>query len=428
MPGSCGESGHGCGDEVILAENRKRARAAPAGGVKERVSVRSVRKELGRGSFGDIARELRKWKEAEGYRPVIEQADLPEAFERRLSVIARELLEMARVEAARAKLADFVAAEDGRAAERDVLDEALDRVGFLEERVAALQAEVDRLRAGGAAELVGGPVESVVVEAHPDPKSAAMAGIVGELRGRHLAREADAFWARVREAVETTVRRRGPLAIHPLFKALPDRLKQDGERAGFPLTEAWLRYHLLRLVEDGEGLALDGHRFGLAGPAPDTGGAASPEPSPAGAAAELGRRRFWRRFVHEVHDLLAKEGPMTAEDILGRMGPAWVEASKQFQPLTTGRLRYKLRGRIAEERPFEELPDGRSRPCRAMRPGMASARWRRRGTASALRRWLGRSSAWEGPETAQDIKAKVQGAYVRALQSRTMYGRRGSRM
>ncbi|MCY4507168.1 MAG: DNA-binding protein, partial [Acidobacteria bacterium] len=125
---------------VWTAADRIRARPAPPGGTKERVSVRTVRRELGGGSFGDIARELRKWKDREDYRPAIERADLPEAFERRLTVIGRELLEMARVEAARAGLADFVGAEDRRAVARDLLDEALDRGDLLEERAPGFPA------------------------------------------------------------------------------------------------------------------------------------------------------------------------------------------------------------------------------------------------------------------------------------------------
>lgn len=346
-------------NEVYLAADRIRAREAPAGGVKERVSVRSVRKELGRGSFGDIARELQKWKDKEDYRPVIEQADLPEAFERRLTVLGRELLEMARVEAARSKLADFVSAEGRRATERDLLDEALDRVDFLEERVATLQAEVDRRDAGGATTTGDKPVAAVEAEAPPDPEAAAMAGFVGAIRGKRLAEEADAFWERVREDVEALVGKHGPMAVHPLFKALPDGLKKEGERVGFPLTAAWLRYHLLQLVKEGGGLTLVGYRFGLAGPAPDMDDKASPEPTAGDEAAKTGRRGFWRRFIREVHGLLAEEGPMTVEEILARMGPDWVGATERFQKVTVGRLRYKLRGRIKEHRPFEELPGDR---------------------------------------------------------------------
>ena len=134
---------------VWTAADRIRARPAPPGGTKERVSVRTVRRELGGGSFGDIARELRKWKDREDYRPAIERADLPEAFERRLTVIGRELLEMARVEAARAGLADFVGAEDCRAAARDLLDEALDRARQSNPALRQARAATEAAKAAG---------------------------------------------------------------------------------------------------------------------------------------------------------------------------------------------------------------------------------------------------------------------------------------
>jgi hypothetical protein len=344
---------------VWKAADRIRARLPPTGGIKERVSVRTVRRELGGGSFGDIARELRKWKDREDYRPAIERADLPEAFERRLAVIGRELLEMARVEAARAGLADFVGAEDRRAAERDLLDEALDRVDLLEERVEGLQAELDRARADGAPAAESVPPVSAAGGAASVPQGRAGAGFVDTAYGLKLAREANDFWGRVRDAVEAAVRRRGPLAVHPLLRALPSQLKEEGERAGFPLTEAWLRYHLLRLVEDRKGLTLVGHRFGLAGTEPEPDVAATPEPLPVDAVAAMAKRPFWRRFMREVHALLAKGGALTAEGILGGLDPELVAATGHFQRITPGLLRWKLRQRIAERRPFEELPDGR---------------------------------------------------------------------
>ncbi|GAN46232.1 hypothetical protein ME121_0235 [Methylobacterium sp. ME121] len=344
---------------VWTAADRIRARPAPPGGTKERVSVRTVRRELGGGSFGDIARELRKWKDREDYRPAIERADLPEAFERRLTVIGRELLEMARVEAARAGLADFVGAEDRRAVARDLLDEALDRVDLLEERVAALQAELDRVRAAGTQAGGAAPPVSAAGEAGSLAQGRAGPGFVDTAHGLKLAREANDFWGQVRDAVEAAVRQCGPMAVHPLLRALPTRLKEEGERAGFPLTEAWLRYHLLRLVQDGNGLTLVGHRFGLADPDPEPDVAATPEPPLAEAVAAMGKRPFWRLFMREVHALLARGGAQTAEGILGGLDPELVAATGRFQRITPRLLRWKLRQRIAERRPFEELPDGR---------------------------------------------------------------------
>jgi hypothetical protein len=344
---------------VWTAADRIRARPAPPGGTKERVSVRTVRRELGGGSFGDIARELRKWKDREDYRPAIERADLPEAFERRLTVIGRELLEMARVEAARAGLADFVGAEDRRAVARDLLDEALDRVDLLEERVAALQAELDRVRAAGTQAGEAAPPVSAAGEAGSLAQGRAGPGFVDTAHGLKLAREANDFWGQVRDAVEAAVRQCGPMAVHPLLRALPTRLKEEGERAGFPLIEAWLRYHLLRLVQDGNGLTLVGHRFGLADPDPEPDVAPTPEPPLAEAVAAMGKRPFWRLFMREVHALLARGGAQTAEGILGGLDPELVAATGRFQKITPRLLRWKLRQRIAERRPFEELPDER---------------------------------------------------------------------
>lgn len=344
---------------VWQAADRIRARPAGQDGRKERVSVRSVRKELGKGSFSDIARELKVWREREDYRPVIEQADLPEAFDRRLAVLGRELLEMARIEVARTTLANFTESEGRRSAERDVLDEALDRVDYLEERVAALQAELDRRPAGSGGSQAIPAQEAPAAEPEREWKGSPFADMA---QGISLAKRADAFWEQVRTDVEDLFRRRGPLAVHPLFKSLPKRLRQEGEQLGFPLTEGWLRYHLLHLVEDGA-LSLDGYRFGLVGSAPDPDGEPPTEPptepSPGDDAAAMGSRRFWRLFMLRVHGLLLKEGPRTVDGIIERMGPEWVEASERYKKITAGRVRYKLRGRIVEGRPFVELADGR---------------------------------------------------------------------
>lgn len=340
-------------NEVRSAAARIRARPAPPGSLKERVSVRSVRKELGGGSFGDIAQPLARWKADEGYHPVIEQADLPEAFEKRLAALARDLLEQARVEATRERLSDFAEVERRRERHEEILAEAAAQVDHLEDKVAALQSELDRLRAAGVAkpEAEAGPGSA----AAPGTQAAAARGFVDALMGRKFAREADAFWAEVRDAVEAAMRERGPMPAHAIYRALPDALRRRGEKVGFPLTPAWLRYHLLRMAASGEGLTEIEGRFGLAGPRPEPGADRSAKPSPAAEVQEMGRRRFWRRFVHAVHDLLSEAGPLTADEILERMDPTWIGASERFQRINPGRLRFKLRGRIQEGRPFAEL-------------------------------------------------------------------------
>ncbi|MEL6064583.1 MULTISPECIES: DNA-binding protein [unclassified Methylobacterium] len=356
-------------NEVRAAAARIRARPAPAGGLKERVSVRSVRRELGGGSFGDIAKPLAKWKAEEDYHPAVEQADLPEAFGKRLTILARDLLEQARIEATRERLSDFDEVERRRERHEEILAEAAAQVDHLEDKVAALQSELDRLRSAGD----GAPAAGAAA-APPTAASSAARGFVDALTGRKLAREADAFWAEVRDAVEAAMRERGSMPVHAIYRALPASLRQRGESVGFPLTPAWLRYHLLRMAETGGGLTEIDGRFGLAEPRPEPRDGPEPRddlptpPVPAGESLETGKRRFWRRFVREVHDLLAREGPLTAEKILERLDPKWIGASERFQRITPGRLRYKLRGRIEEGRPFQELQGERFAAVTGERP------------------------------------------------------------
>ena len=61
--------------------DRIRARGKPKGGAKERVSVRTVRKELGGGSHEGIGPSLSRWKARRDYQPVVEEAGLPLALQ-----------------------------------------------------------------------------------------------------------------------------------------------------------------------------------------------------------------------------------------------------------------------------------------------------------------------------------------------------------
>lgn len=153
-------------------------------------------------------------------------------------MIGRGLLELGRVEADRAGLQGFVAAEDRGAMARATLDEALDRIDLLEERVAALQAKLDRVRVDGAPSTGSVPPASAAGEAGSVPQGRARTGFVDTAHGLKLARAANDFRGRVRDAVAAAARQRGPMAVHPLLRALPTRLEEGGERAGHPLTEA----------------------------------------------------------------------------------------------------------------------------------------------------------------------------------------------
>ena len=344
-------------NEVWQAAARIRARPAGQDGKRERVSVRSVRKELGRGSFGDIAPPLDEWKKNEKYQPVIESCDLTDAFAIRLAAIGRDLLEHARVEVTRERLAEFAAREEGIAGERSTLDEALDRIEELEDEVSALRLELDRSRSNGERPTEVRPVVPEPVMAPPEPGAPDLAGFVETLMGRKRARDADAFWQGVRDAVEASMLQKGPMPVHGLFRALPERLKAKGAEVGLPLTPAWLRYHLLRLAEEGQGLVEIDGKFGIA-PV----GAAQDEPMVSEDAVEdepLGKRPFWRRFMLSVHEVLVERGPSTVEEILEGMPAELIRETRRFQKITPGRLRYKLMERIGQGRPFEKMKDGR---------------------------------------------------------------------
>jgi hypothetical protein len=91
--------------EVWAAADGVRARGPGGEGAKPQVSVRTVQKEIGKGSFGDIAGELAAWRERVGYQPVIEQANLPEALQRQLTLFGTVLLEHVMVEQTRQRIA-----------------------------------------------------------------------------------------------------------------------------------------------------------------------------------------------------------------------------------------------------------------------------------------------------------------------------------
>lgn len=320
--------------------------------MRERVSVRSVRKELGGGSFGDIARPLALWKEKEAYHPVIETAELPEAFEECLVRMGLALLEQARIEVTRQKLPDFAAASEGMAHTRDVLEEALAQVEHLEGEVARLQALLDGLRGSGASV----PAPKAEPEPPFDEKRERFKGFVGLLmsKGQDPA-EGDRFWAEVREAIDATLRKRGPMQVPEIYKTLPNKLVSRGYAVGLPVTPAWLRYYLLEMAKAGVGVSEAEGRFALVA---DT-SKADQAPEDAGAATPDGAFAFWRRFVQQAYEVLLAQGPLMAEDILERMNPELVAATDMYQAVDPALLRRKLRERIRNHRPFRKLGDGR---------------------------------------------------------------------
>ncbi len=209
------------------------------------------------------------------------------------------------------------------------------QVDLLEARVAMLEAELARLRAAPPA--AASPVPAPEPEPAKVPAPMHLNPVYGKVRDRHTAEAADPDWADVRVAVTRVLEQRGPTWVHAIHLSLPDRLKERAERAGLPLTPAWLRLHLIRLADAGDGFAKVEGRFAVAAPVE-----AAPEPAPVAIGTEappLSAERFWKLFVADVHDLLLERGPLTAEEILAGLPDGWVAGTERYQPIKPGRLR-----------------------------------------------------------------------------------------
>lgn len=366
-----GSAGMVARKDVWAAADGIRLREPNAEGVRPRVSVRTVRKEIGKGSFGDIARELAEWKAKVGYRPGIEEADLPEALQRQLAVFGTALLEHVRVEQTRHRLAEAESAEARRTGYAETLDEALTQVDLLEARVAMLEAELARVREGAPVPVMPLPLPEAEPTAKPAPIH--LSPVYGKARDREVARVADPILAEIRSSVMQVLKGGEPLWVHAVHASLPDRLKQRAERAGLPLTPAWLRMHLIGMADAGDSVAEVDGRFVLA-ESPGTGTAREPAavtsaasvPSPAPEGPRASRRHFWILFMAGVHDLLLEAGPLKPADILRKLPPRLVAQTALRRnegtlekPIRPGRLAQKLRGRIDHGCPFAERDGGR---------------------------------------------------------------------
>lgn len=126
-----------------------------------RVSVRRVRdKLLRKGSFTDVGEELRQWKIARNYQPVFELSELPGALQKRINDFGKALLDEVQASEKRIRDSELANFEIERAYYRETLDEAGMTVDVLEARVAALEAELSRMRASEATPME--PLETAV--------------------------------------------------------------------------------------------------------------------------------------------------------------------------------------------------------------------------------------------------------------------------
>ena len=281
-----------------------------------RVSVRRVRDNLKRkGSFGDVGRELRDWKNARSYHPVIELMRLPDALEKRLGDFGRALLDEVQGSESRVRDVERANFEVERANHRELLDEAGMTIDALEARVAALTAEVDRLRAGGATEAVGrSPEEEATLRRGQDvagPGTVLQAALSLSRDRQVMLGAQEAFWKSVEAEVFALLRKRGPMPAGNLLIALSPNLLKRGKDVEMPLSVGWLRYRLRVMIEAGKPLAESDGRFMPAEEAKDSAPAAvlveaevrSPPPS-------LGDAVMW-----EVRRVLLIHGPMKPMEI-----------------------------------------------------------------------------------------------------------------
>ncbi|KQO68724.1 hypothetical protein ASF22_19355 [Methylobacterium sp. Leaf87] len=325
-----------------------------------RVSVRRVRENLKRkGSFGDVGKELKDWKNARSYHPVIELMQLPDALEKRIGDFGRALLDEVQASESRVRDVERANFEVERANHRELLDEAGMTIDALEARVAALTAEVARLRKDGATEAVERqPVDEATLQRRQDlaGKGAVMDAAMSLSRDRAVMPGAqEAFWRSVETEVLALLRKRGPMPAGSLLIALPEDLLNRGKNVEMPLSVGWLRYRLRVMIEAGKPLVEIDGRFmpaekakGAAPPAkPAEGGVRSPPPS-------LGDAVMW-----EVERVLLEQGPLMPAQIRELLPARVHAAAKKHWQDGLKRLGKDMTKRSSRGYYFKDLEDGR---------------------------------------------------------------------
>lgn len=325
-----------------------------------RVSVRRVRDNLPRkGSFSDVGPELAVWKATRNYQPVIELMDLPDALQTRLGNFGKALLDEVQANESRVRDIERANFEVERASYREMLDEAGLTVDVLDARIAALTAEVERLRKGGATDAAGaaeGDEKETLQRRDNWEKGAALRALMSRKRDDKVMPDAqDSFWRSVEAEVLDLLRKRGPMPAGDLLLALPRDLLNRGADVEMPLSVGWLRFRLRAMVEAGKPLAEINGRFMPA--------EASPVEAPAAETAEaevrspppsLGDSVMW-----EVRKVLLAHGPMSTAEIRKRLPARFHEAAAKHWKGGLKRLAKDMSERARRNYYFESLGNGR---------------------------------------------------------------------
>lgn len=346
-------------DRVEIFEVSDRLRAL-RGDEAVRVSVRRVREKLRRkGSFSDVGPELPAWKSTRNYQPVIELMELPDALQKRLGDFGKALLN--EVQASESRVRDIERAnfETEGMAYREMLDEAGMTVDVLDARVAALTAEVERLRKGGATEAAERSIEDeaeILRRRNVWERGAALRALMSRKRDEKVLPSAqEAFWKSVETEALALRRQRGPMPPGDLLSALPASLLNRGADVEMPLSVGWLRFRLRSMVEAGRPLAERDGRFEPVEPAagPPPGGKAGEE-EPRSPPPSLGDA-----VMREVQRVLLEHGPMKSTQIRERLPHRVHEAAKKHWKGGLGLLAKDMSERAGRGYYFKRLEDGR---------------------------------------------------------------------
>lgn len=325
-----------------------------------RVSVRRVRENLIRkGSFSDVGRELAAWKTARNYQPVIELIDLPDALQKRLGDFGKALLDEVQAHESRVRDVERANFEIERASYREMLDEAGMTVDVLEARVAALTAEVERLRKSGTAETVESTADDLAEgQRRRDmwERGAALRALMSRKKDEQVSPGAqENFWRAVETEVFALLGKRGPLAAGDLLQALPKDLLIQGSDVEMPLSVGWLRFRLRSMVEAGQPLAERNGRFMPVEPAPDmTPDIEAVEAEVRSPPPSLGDAVMW-----EVRRVLLERGPLKPAQIKKFLPARVHEAAKKHWKEGLKRLAKDMSERAGRGYYFKRLTDGR---------------------------------------------------------------------
>lgn len=334
-----------------------------------RVSVRRVREKLLRkGSFSDVGPELAQWKAARNYQPVIELMDLPDALQKRLGDFGKALLEEVQASESRTRDCERANFEIERVAYREMLDEAGMTVDVLEARVAALTAEIERLRKGGAVEAVEATPEQAAEEQRRRDvweQGAALRALMATKKDEKIPAGAqEAFWRDVEKEVMALLRAKGPMHPGDLLTGLPRALLNRGSDVEMPLSVGWLRFRLRAMAEAGKPIAEKDGRFAQVEEAQGSPGAPDPrEAEVRSPPPSLGDSVMW-----EIRRLLLERGPMRPAEIRKHLPQRVHEAAKRHWKGGLDRLAKDMSERAGRGYYFRRLDDGRYAALEAAQP------------------------------------------------------------